>query len=312
MNRLFGLVIGALVVPVAAFGADRISVESRLVLVRELTSATAVAKLALPRGKHGFFLGSDGKVDEENNEIEFRNRGRALNPGTPIQITKVRFKGNRIIFDINGGGKTGGKWYHRIRVSSGSGTMSQPIRSKESHAAASGAFVSLVFVGSIPDLTLAEVKKLLDPVLDFERRSPTTLYSPRIPEKYKEAIRNREILVGMNRDAVLSSKGAPDCRIREFRGGIEYEEWIYGVPPNTIFVTFDGDIVTKVKIYFAPKDPAAQPVDESIESSAAGEESPPDPSQSFLNNLVVPQAFLVQVRGILPWAGFDPGRKHLS
>lgn len=273
MNRLFVVLIGVLVIPVSAFGAERISEKARLTLVREFTSATAVAKLAIPGGKHGFFLASDGKIDEEKNEIEFRIRGRAMNPGTPIQITKVRFKGNRILLDINGGGKSGKKWYQRIRMTTGRGTMSQPIRSEDSHAAASGAFVNLIFPGPIPDLTVAEFKKLLDPILDFERRSPTTLYSPRIPEKYKEAIRNHEVLVGMNRDSVLSSKGTPDRRIREFRGGIEFEEWIYGVPPNTVFVTFDGDIVSEVKIFAAPKDPAAPPADESLESGSRGEES---------------------------------------
>lgn len=273
MNRLFVVLIGVLVIPVSAFGAKGISERARLTLVRELTSATAVAKLAIPGGKHGFFLASDGKIDEEKNEIEFQIRGRAMNPGTPIQITKVRFKGNRILLDINGGGKSGKKWYQRIRMTTGRGTMSQPIRSEDSHASAFGAFVNLTFPGPIPDLTVAEFKKLLDPILDFERRSPTTLYSPRIPEKYKEAIRNHEVLVGMNRDSVLSSKGTPDRRIREFRGGIEFEEWIYGVPPNTVFVTFDGDIVSEVKIFAAPKDPAAPPAEESLESGSTGEES---------------------------------------
>jgi hypothetical protein len=53
----------------------------------------------------------------------------------------------------------------------------------------------------------------------------------------------------MNRDAVLSSKGPPDRRVREDREGVEQEDWIYGLPPHVLFVTFDGDNVIAVKQY---------------------------------------------------------------
>jgi hypothetical protein len=86
-------------------------------------------------------------------------------------------------------------------------------------------------------------------VLDFSRHSPTTLYSPEVPPKFKEAIKNHQVLVGMDRDAVLSSKGPPDRKVREVREGVEQEDWIYGSPPHVFFVTFDGDTVVKVHQY---------------------------------------------------------------
>ena len=86
-------------------------------------------------------------------------------------------------------------------------------------------------------------------MLDFSRRSPTALYSPEVPPKFKEAIKNHQVVVGMDRDAVLSSKGPPDRRVREERDGVEQEDWIYGTPPHVLFVTFDGDSVIKVQQY---------------------------------------------------------------
>jgi hypothetical protein len=53
----------------------------------------------------------------------------------------------------------------------------------------------------------------------------------------------------MDRDAVLSAKGSPDRRVREVRDGAEQEDWIYGLPPHVLFVTFDGDQVVNVKQY---------------------------------------------------------------
>jgi hypothetical protein len=70
-----------------------------------------------------------------------------------------------------------------------------------------------------------------------------------VPAKFKEAIKNHQVVVGMDRDAVLSSKGAPDRKVREVRDGAEQEDWIYGSPPHVLFVTFDGDSVIAVRQY---------------------------------------------------------------
>jgi len=54
----------------------------------------------------------------------------------------------------------------------------------------------------------------------------------------------------MDRDAVLSAKGSPDRRVREDKpDGSEIKNWIYGLPPHVLYVTFDGDQVVSVKQY---------------------------------------------------------------
>ena len=105
------------------------------------------------------------------------------------------------------------------------------------------------FGKALPNLTVPQVKKILSGVLDFERHSPTVLYLPNVTPAVKEAIKNHKVIVGMDRDAVLSAKGAPDRRVREVRDGSEQEDWIYGNPPHVLFVTFDGDQVADVKQY---------------------------------------------------------------
>jgi hypothetical protein len=219
------------------------------ILIRGLSSEVAVAKLALPRGKHGIYLDSSGKLDQAKARQELTENGPAVNPGTPVEISKVDFKSNQLTLEINGGGKNGKHWYQHIEV--GMGTTTQPIAPQDpNHAMVYGSYVTLKFPQRVPELTVAETKQLLAPVLDFERHSPTVLYSPSTPPKFKEAIKSHAVLVGMDHDAVLSAKGPPDRKVREDQpDGSEKEDWIYGLPPHVLYVTFDGDTVVRVKQY---------------------------------------------------------------
>jgi hypothetical protein len=70
-----------------------------------------------------------------------------------------------------------------------------------------------------------------------------------LPPKIRDAIKNHEVLVGMNHDMVVMAKDRPQQKDREKDAhGKEYEEWIYGAPPqDVVFVRFYGDEVTQVK-----------------------------------------------------------------
>ena len=164
----------------------------------------------------------------------------------PVEISKLTFKSNEIVLELNGGAKGSGKWYQHIEI--GIGGPTAPI-SQQPPVLAYGSSVTLVFPGKVPKLSVDQVKQALGNVLDFSRHSPTVLYSPEAPPQVKEAIKNHQVIVGMDRDAVLSSKGPPDRRVREERDGVEQEDWIYGLPPHVLFVTFDGDSVIKVHQY---------------------------------------------------------------
>lgn len=220
--------------------------DARIELIRGLVREIAVSKVALPRGKRGIFLDAQGKLDRTKAEAELRLNGVAIRPGMPVEVTRITFKPERIVFEINGGGKKGKKWYQRIEV--GMGTTTAPI-APETPVLTYGSWISIELSERHSVPAVAQVKRLLGSVLDFERRSPTVLYSPSVPPKIKEAIKNHQVIVGMDRDAVLSAKGPPERKVREVRDGVEQEDWIYGLPPHVLFVTFDGDAVVAVKQY---------------------------------------------------------------
>jgi hypothetical protein len=128
------------------------------------------------------------------------------------------------------------------------GDQTAPI-SQQQQTSAFGSSVTVDYGKALPSLTVPQLKTALSGVLDFERHSPTVLYSPNVTPQVKEAIKNHNVIVGMDRDAVLSAKGSPDRRVREERNGSEQENWIYGLPPHILFITFDGDQVVSVKQY---------------------------------------------------------------
>ncbi len=229
-----------------AFPKEPLTRDSRINLIRGLVKEIAVAKVPLPRGKKGIRVNFEGKLDQAKARSEFQANGIAIKPGMPVEITKITFKSDEVVFEINGGGKKGKKWYQRIQV--GMGGMTQPI-APQAPVLAHGSWITLTFPEKVPDLTVPQVKQSLAGVLDFERHSPTVLYSPAVPPQIKEAIKNHQVIVGMDRDAVLSAKGPPDRKVREVREGVEQEDWIYGLPPHVLFVTFDGDTVVSVHQY---------------------------------------------------------------
>jgi hypothetical protein len=235
-----------LVVPLG-FPKEGMDRTARIDIIRGLLREVAVTKVPLPRGKRGVRVDAQGKLDQADARKEMQFNGMAMQAGTPAVITKIEFKSNQVIFELNGGGRSGKKWYQHIEV--GMGTATGPVGPQQEPVSAFGSSVTVDFGKGLPDLTVPQVKKILSGTLDFERHSPTVLYSPNVPPKVKEAIKNHKVIVGMDRDAVLSAKGTPDRRVREVRDGAEQEDWIYGNPPHVLFVTFDGDQVVAVKQY---------------------------------------------------------------
>jgi hypothetical protein len=229
-------------------GADReLSRDARIALIRGLASEIAVTKVTLPRGKHGVEVDAKGNLDKEGADKELQRNGPAILPGMPVEITRLTFKPKRLVLEINGGGKHGKKWYQHIEIGIGNTTM--PI-SQQPPVLTYGSSITLQLPDKSGDLTVEEAKKLLSTTLDFTRHSPTVLYSTATPPQFKEAIKKHEVLVGMDRDTVLSAKGPPDRKVREDHpDGTSEEDWIYGLPPHVLYVIFENDVVTRVKQY---------------------------------------------------------------
>lgn len=246
-KRSVWLAVFVATVSLTAFPKEGMDPKARIEVIRGLLREVAVAKIPLPRGKNGVRVDAQGNLDQKHARNEIQLNGVAMQAGLPGQITHIQFKENQIVLDLNGGGKSGKKWYQHIEV--GMGTETDPIGPTQQSTTVYGSSITLDYGKPLPNLTVPQIKKILAGVLDFERHSPTVLYAANVTPQVKEAIKNHNVIVGMDRDAVLSAKGTPDRRVREERNGDEQENWIYGTPPHVLFITFDGDQVVSVKQY---------------------------------------------------------------
>lgn len=226
----------------------RLTEEERMELIRALTAEFATVKVLLPRSKKPLPYNADGSWDKTVWRQAVEEMGAAARLGDQVQITKVEIKKDRLELEINGGVKSGRKWYERIEV--GMGTRTTPIG--QGGMPTMGTNLSLVFPKEVPSLEPAEVKKLLAPILDFEKRSATEVYVESLPPEIQAAIKENRAVEGMNADQVILAIGKPRHKVRETRDGVEQEEWIYGLPPGKItFVVFEGNVVVRVKYAYA-------------------------------------------------------------
>lgn len=229
---------------------SKLTSENRIAIVRGLAFEYAMVRKPLPAGKTGVELNARGEVDERKLRQQLANHGAAVQTGDVVQITNVEFKGDRIVFEINRGGKgKKKKWHERVQVSVGGAGGSVPVTGApdQGSVARHGSWVVLRFSGAIPDVTPEEVRKRLGAVLDFSRRTAAVPWIETLPGEFQEAIREKRAVVGMNREMVLAALGRPMQKVRETRAGVEEEDWIYGQPPFVTFVTFVGEKVIRVK-----------------------------------------------------------------
>jgi hypothetical protein len=132
------------------------------------------------------------------------------------------------------------------------GGNTAPVSTNNDSNAPGGTSIAILFHKPLEPIKAQEIKKLLAPVLDFEKRSVTQVYSESLPPETQKAIKEKRVLVGMDREQVVMTLGRPEHKSRETKEGLEVEDWVYGIPPGKItFITFSGDKVIKVKDAYA-------------------------------------------------------------
>lgn len=199
-----------------------------------------------PMGRTGLKL-KDGAVTPSGKELQqlMALWGPAAKPGDRARISNVFIKDDHIRFEINGGPVKKQKWYQHIEIS---GSASGTITPADPSANARGSFVDLYFDKYIPEMTGPELKQLLRPVFDFDAKSALEAYLETVSPQVKAAITSHHVLVGMNREMVIYAKGRAPRKVRETANEVEYEEWIYGTPPQDVdFVRLVGDEVVRVE-----------------------------------------------------------------
>ncbi len=233
--------------------AELLTEQDRIELVRGLVAENATVKQFLPRSRRPLPFESSGSFDKKVWQEASRAYGPAGRVGDVVHITKLTIGTDRLVLQINGGFNGGRKWYDSAAIGGGigGGGPMRPLGNGDSDAPG-GTTIEILFHKPLEPLKAADVKKMLAPVLDFDRRTATALYASVLPPPVKQAIARKTAIVGMDRDQVLMAMGRPAHKSREVKDGLEIEDWVFGRPPGKItFVTFNGSKVVKVKEEYA-------------------------------------------------------------
>jgi len=232
--------------------AEKMTPQTRMLVIRSLQSERVFARILFPQGdkgikiKNGVVSPSDMVIAQQVSEF-----GAAAKPGDRCVITDVLVKENEILVDINGGPKKHQKWYQHIEVTGmGGGSTPLPGGPSPQSLDAHGSRVTLEFDKYVPEITGDQVRAMLAPVFDFKALTQAEAYEKTLPPKVQEAIKNHQILVGMDKEMVMYAKGRPPKKVRDKdEKGQDYEEWIYGNPPEEVdFVRFKGNEVARLEI----------------------------------------------------------------
>lgn len=225
-----------------------LDVAGRKQLMRDLSFELGFAMRAIPVGPPGIVLHANGRIEPGNAELQTRlyKRGISIGQGERFQVTNLEIGVDRIVFDLNGGPYLKHRFLRHLEINGAS-------IGQDPYERVTGSRVILLFEQPVPKLTAAEVKLLLEPVLNFgEKRGPAA-YAETLPDFLRTAVEQHDVLVGMTRQMVTASLGQPVMKVREHPdGGPDgevLEEWIYGKTPQTMrFVRFRGDRVVLLKI----------------------------------------------------------------
>lgn len=228
--------------------APHMSKQTRLEIIRDFEMQILYARTTFPMGTKGLKL-KNGTTSPSGPELQqaIALWGPAIKPGDPAHVSYVKIHDDHIHFDLNGGPVHRKKWYEHVQISGANGTPVQS-SSNESQPNPHGTYLDVYFDKYVPEMTAHQLRDLLYPVLDFNARNKEEAYLDTVPPKVKQAIQAHTVLVGMNTDMVLHARGKAPKKVREKDGDTDYEEWIYGEPPQDVdFVRIVGDEVVRVE-----------------------------------------------------------------
>jgi len=228
--------------------APRMCRETHLQIIRDFETQLVYARTPFPMGTKGLQL-KNGTTAPNGPALQqlMALYGPSIKPGDPARISYVRIKDNFIHFELNGGPVRRQKWYQRIQIEGANGN-SVPLSNNESVQNPHGSYLDVYFDKYVPEMSAAQLRDLLYPALDFKAKSKEEAYLDTVPPKVKQAIQAHHVLVGMNTEMVLHAMGKAPRKVREKDNGVDYEEWIYGQPPQDVdFVRIVGDEVVRVE-----------------------------------------------------------------
>ncbi len=245
-----------------ALDTKPLSERTKQQLIRTFQADEAFAVRPLPLGTKGIVLHANGPLTPSGTAYadELEKYGVSSKPGDRVVITKFEVKPDRIMFEFNDGPEKHHHILQHVEVG-GMGGMA-PLAQDDGHVPV-GSRMALVFTKFVPEMTAAQVRTLIAPMIDFSLKTPAEAFADTLPPKLKGAVLNHEVLVGMNREMVLKAVGQPDQKVRETDGQTPFEEWIYGQPPHQVqFVRFNGNRVIRLEIADVGQPPVIRDKDE--------------------------------------------------
>jgi hypothetical protein len=225
-----------------------INPKTRTELLRLMQAEQGFAMRPLPRGHKGLILVANGKLEPAGEPYlnMVIQEGLCAKPGDRVVITDVKFDHNKMIFELNGGPDLKHRILRHLEIGGAMGTT--PVV-QDQGTPATGSRLTLEFRDHVPEMTGADVKALLAPLISFDVKTPVQAFTDTLPPQLKEAILNHQVLVGMSTDMVLFAKGQPLTKSREMDGQEPFEEWIYGKPPDPVyFVRINGNRVIRLEV----------------------------------------------------------------
>jgi hypothetical protein len=225
-----------------------INPRNRIELLRLMQAEQGFAMRPLPRGHKGLTLVANGKLAPAGEPYlnMVVQEGLSAKPGDRVLITDVKFDHNKMIFELNGGPDLKHRLLRHIEIGGAMGTS--PVVQDEG-TPATGARLTLEFKDRVPEMTGADVKALLAPLISFDVKTPVQAFTDTLPPQLKDAILTHKVLVGMSTDMVLFAMGQPVTKSREMDGQQPFEEWIYGKPPDPVyFVRINGNRVIRLEV----------------------------------------------------------------
>ncbi len=231
-----------------------LDIKTRFELERALQSEQGFANRPFPRGHKGLTLQANGKLEPAGTAYlnMVISEGLSAKPGSRVVVTDVKFERSRIILDFDGGPDGKHRFMRHLQVNLGDpgleDTGLDPSLANPNGDPA-GSRLTLTFPGGVPELTPAQLKALIAPLISFDVKSPVKAFTDTLPPDLRNTILDHKILVGMTTDMVIFAKGLPTRKTREMDGQMPFEEWIYGTPPEEVdFVRINGNRVIRLEV----------------------------------------------------------------
>ncbi len=227
--------------------------KARLQLIRDMQAEQGFANRPFPRGRKGLTLQANGTLEPAGVKYlnEVVNNGLSAKPGSRVVVTDIKIDKSRMILDFDGGPDAKHRFLRHVQIGVGPDADDPDLDPSliDQSGDPAGSRLTLVFANYVPEVTTAQVKALLAPLISFDVKSPIQAYTDTLPTALKNAILSHKVLVGMNTDMVMFAKGQPTSKSREMDEQMPFEEWIYGTPPAEVeFVRINGNRVIRVEI----------------------------------------------------------------